>query len=142
MMTCKTVRARLAALLDGELTPTMTAKLETHLAECVECAHERAAIVATLDAANAWQLPEDDVWEAVKQQIEIPASQVSAQSLRLPELGLILSELRTLREEVRTLRAEVAALRQPLSSRPTEPARKPSVLLPYESVGAMNVRLM
>jgi anti-sigma factor RsiW len=54
---------RLSAYLDGELAPEPSAALETHLAECAECA-------ATLEELRRVVVEADDLWPGIAARLE------------------------------------------------------------------------
>ena len=99
-MKCGTALAKLAALIDGELTPADAAKIRAHLADCASCSEAADKSERLKQLAAAWTVEGSDVWEAVRAEIETPDVK-----------GLIAS-IRALQAEVRTLRAEVAELRE------------------------------
>jgi anti-sigma factor RsiW len=47
MMTCKRIRKKLSAFLDGEVSPEEGGRIEQHLAICPACATEARALTAT-----------------------------------------------------------------------------------------------
>lgn len=51
--TCRDVADTLAAFLDGELSPTVKAALERHVAECPDCVRYMRSYRRTIDLASA-----------------------------------------------------------------------------------------
>ena len=117
-MTCKHVRTQLVAFLDGELSPTVTAIVQEHLAACPDCTRLAEEYASVQETANLWEVEGTDVWEAI-------ASQIA------PAPNPVLVELQAMRSELKALRAEVIALREQVKAQQGEPVRKPAVLLPY-----------
>jgi anti-sigma factor RsiW len=121
-MNCRHVRARLTALLDQELSATVVACMEAHLAACPSCAQAREEQQILRRLVSAWTVEDGEVWDAVRQQIE-PAEPNA--------LGEVLAEMRRLQSEVKALRTEVAELRVQVATRQAEESRRPSPMLPY-----------
>ena len=117
-MNCKTVRTRLTALLDAELSARVVAQVRPHLESCPDCvrALEEERLLRT--QAAAWSVESGDVWEAVREEIQREAH------------AEILTEVRRLQADILALRGEVALLRAQLTVRRQEGSSGPSPLLP------------
>ena len=116
-MTCAQAQTRLTALLDGELSERMAARLQAHLAGCADCRRHQDELTAVREMTQTWETKGGEVWEAVRQEIA-PG-----------DFGALMAEMAALRAELQGVRAEVAALRAELAARPPEPARRPSAPL-------------
>jgi anti-sigma factor RsiW len=49
MMTCRRIRKKLSAFLDGEVSPEEAGRIEQHLAICPACGTEASALTATYE---------------------------------------------------------------------------------------------
>jgi len=136
---------------DGELSSEAAARLQAHLAECLDCARVCAALEAALQSADVWGVEGSDVWERVAREIarESPVSAMTdplasdfAEPLAgvLAELVALRKEMHNLRIEVQMLRAELAA-RQPRSAPRAMPEARPP-LLPYTAYPESRLRLV
>jgi anti-sigma factor RsiW len=89
-MSCESIQARLQDLLDGELAGEERATVESHLATCLPCRRELAALEAVIDRAHALPrelTPERDLWPAVEARIGGAVHSASFASGRLPRWG-------------------------------------------------------
>lgn len=80
---CESVRNLLDDLLDGTLDRERAAEVETHLADCPDCAGEAAALRRLLDGAASLRVavePERDLWPRVRSRLGVPAAGASAGS--------------------------------------------------------------
>jgi anti-sigma factor RsiW len=124
---CPTIRARLSALLDAELSLRVATRVRTHLETCPDCARALEENRLLRAQAAVWLVEGGNVWEGVREEIR-------AQSDR-EALAEILTEMHRLQAEVRALRGEVASLRAQLPVRRQEGPEGPSPLLPYTTAG-------
>jgi anti-sigma factor RsiW len=132
---CSTIRTRLTALLDAELSAHVATRVRTHLETCPYCAQALEEERLLRAQAAVWSVEVGDVWERVREEIR-------AQSER-EALAEILTEMRRLQAEVRALHGEVASLRAQLSvHRQEERPSGPSPLLPYATDGRSTFVLM
>lgn len=97
-MDCKWAKARIVALVDGELSALVETRVREHMAVCTDCAGMAAETERVKRAADVWEMPETDVWQAVR--TDLAAQDVQRLS----------TAVASLRAEVRLLRAEVARL--------------------------------
>lgn len=130
---CEQVQGRLAALRDGECRPAETARIEAHLAGCLDCARLREEQEQVHQAAGAWQVKTADLWPTLQARIESEANREALEALR--------GEIARLRDQVRSLEAEVALLRRETTERPFRPSAQPSPLLPYSAPSSRTLHL-
>lgn len=126
-MNCSTVRTRLTALLDAELSTRVAARMQAHLETCPECAQalEEERLLRT--HADAWSVEGGDIWAGVREEIRAESDRDA--------LAEILAEMRRLQAEVRVLRGEVSSLCSQLAAHRQEGPASPSPLLPYAPIG-------
>ena len=122
-MNCPTVRNRLTALLDAELSARVAAQVRAHLETCPECTRSLEVVRLLRTQAAVWSVEAGDVWEGVRVEIRAESDRDAHAEL--------LAEMRRVQAEVRALRGEVAFLRAQLPVRRQEAPRGPSPLLPY-----------
>ncbi len=126
-MNCSTIRTRLTALLDAELSAHVATQVRTHLETCPDCTQALEEERLLRGQAAVWLVEVGDVWEGVREEIRAQSDHEA--------LAEILTEMRRLQAEVRSLHGEVASLRAQLSVRRQEGPSGPSPLLPYASAG-------
>ena len=98
-MTCKSALARIAALMDGELSATAVTRVRDHLAGCAECAHAAEETERLGHLAAAWTAAGGDIWESVRA------------AMGETDVERLAASVRALEAEVGELRTEVAILR-------------------------------
>ena len=126
-MNCSTVRTRLTALLDAELSTRVAAQVQAHLATCSDCVQALMEERLLHTQVAAWSVEGGDVWEGVREEIRAERERET--------LAEILTEMQRLQAEVRALRGEVATLRSQLSVHRQEGPSGPSPMLPYATTG-------
>ena len=126
-MNCPTIRTRLTALLDAELSARVAARVRAHLETCPDCAQALEAERLLRAQAAVWSVEAGDVWEGVREEIQAQSDGEA--------LAMVLAEMRLMQAEVRVLRGEVALLRAQLQAHRQERMPGPSPLLPYAPAG-------
>ncbi len=76
-MNCEQVQALLAAYLDGEVTPSEKALIQTHLSDCTVCQQEltllftaRNRLRTVLQHRTAYVSPPQDAWSRTRGKID------------------------------------------------------------------------
>ena len=118
-MNCRTVLTRITALLDEALPAATASRVRAHLDTCPNCAQALQEQIALRKLTAVWSVEGDDVWEAVRAEIEPDA------------FAELRAEMQRLRGEVKALHTEVALLRAQVAASPTPGVRRPSPMLPY-----------
>ena len=95
-MECNNVREELVAYIDDELSSMGKHTIETHLADCKECAAERDRLKATIESTHRVETlqPAQNWWETLQERLYVPDSD-------------LVSAIHALREAVMRLESRV-----------------------------------
>ena len=122
-MDCEQAQANIIAFIDDELEGQLYHEVQEHISSCVECSSAQECHLSTLSLADSWIVTEIDLVTDVMKQI------------RAVDFEHLLQEVAMLKKEVGVLRAEVKSLKE-------KAFMSSPVLMPYQPIKSLNLRLM